>query len=185
MDTTAVLAIVAVVLVVAAVAFFLYRQQRTKALRSRFGPEYTNAVRQYGGAARAEEALAARAKRMEKMHIRSLSREDHARFVEEWQTTQKSFVDDPAGSIQRADALVTQVMNARGYPMADFEHRAEDISVDHPHVVEKYRMAHEIAERHKRGRAGTEDLRQAVIYYRDLFDDLLETHAVGERKYQR
>jgi len=185
MDTTAILAIVAVVIVVAVLAFFLYRQNRAKALRNRFGPEYTNAVRQYGGESRAQEALAAREKRMEKMHIRSLSREDHARFLNEWQTVQRGFVDDPAASIQRADALVGQVMSARGYPMADFEHRAEDISVDHPHVVEKYRTAHDIAERHKRGRAGTEDLRQAVIYYRDLFDDLLETHPVGERNHKR
>jgi hypothetical protein len=73
------------------------------------------------------------------------------------------------------------VMRARGYPMSDFEHRAEDISVDHPHVVQKFRSAHAIAERHKRGEAGTEDLRQALVYYRDLFDDLLEAHPAGER----
>ena len=181
METTTVILIVAAVIVLAAVGWVMYRQQRRKALRSRFGPEYTHAVRQYGDEGKAEAALAARERRMEKIHIRSLSREDHDRFAENWQNVQRDFVDDPAMAIQRADGLVGEVMSARGYPMANFEHRAEDISVDHPRVVEKYRVAHDIAERHKRGQAGTEDLRQAMIHYRELFDDLLETHPAGGR----
>jgi len=122
---------------------------------------------------------------MEKIHIRSLSHEDHQRLGDQWQSLQRDFVDDPAGSIDRADALVRDVMRARGYPMSDFEHRAEDISVDHPHVVQKFRAAHAIAERHQQGQASTEDLRQALVYYRDLFDDLLEAHPAGERMSKR
>jgi len=113
-----------------------------------------------------------------------LSREDHQRFIDRWQAVQRDFVDDPASSIDRADALVNDVMRARGYPMSNFEHRAEDISVDHPHVVQNYRAAHAIAERHQQGQAGTEDLRQGLVYYRELFDELLEAHPAGERRKQ-
>jgi len=89
---------------------------------------------------------------------------------------QTHFVDDPRGSVSAADELVTRVMQARGYPMSDFEQRAADISVDHPRVVDNYRAAHEIALRHRRGEATTEDLRNAIIYYRSLFDELLQTN---------
>jgi hypothetical protein len=181
MTTTAVIVIVVAVLALAAIGWLLYRQRRRKELRARFGPEYSRAVTQYGNESKAEDALAARARRMERIHIRSLSHEDQQRFVDRWQTVQREFIDNPAGTIQRADALVNEVMRAEGYPMADFEHRAEDISVGHPEVVQKYRLAHAISERQAQGKAGTEDLRQAVIYYRDLFDDLLETHPTEER----
>jgi hypothetical protein len=181
MSTSAVILIIVAVIVILAVGWLLYTRRRKQALRARFGPEYSRAVSQYGNESRAQAALEARERRMEKIHVRSLSREDHQRFADQWQAVQRDFVDNPAGSIQRADTLVGEVMRARGYPMADFEHRAEDISVDHPTVVQKYRLAHEISERQASGHAGTEDLRQAVIYYRDLFDDLLETHTAGER----
>lgn len=181
MSTTAVIIVVAVVIALAALGWFLYHRWRSKELRARFGPEYSRVVNQYGNEGKAEDALAARTRRMEKIHIRRLSREDHQRFADQWQTVQRNFVDDPAGAIQRADALVGEVMRAEGYPMANFEHRAEDISVDHPEVVQKYRLAHAIKERQAQGKAYTEDLRQAVIYYRDLFDDLLETLPTAER----
>src|SRR5689334_7770861 len=119
---------------------------------------------------------------MEKIQIRQLSPEVQDRYVQQWQTVQRDFVDDPAASIQRADGLVCDLMKERGYPMAEFERRAEDISVDHPKVVQNYRKAHTIAERHERGQAGTEELRQALVYYRDLFDELLGAHITGERR---
>ena len=162
-----------------------YQQQRRKALRARFGPEYTHAVRQYGSEARAEQALADRQRRLEKLHISFLTPADRQRFVEQWQDVQRGFVDDPGSSIQRADELVSDVMRTRGYPVTDFEHRVEDISVDHPEVVQNFRAAHAIAERHRQGKAGTEDLRQGLVYYRDLFDDLLETQPAGERTNRR
>jgi hypothetical protein len=65
-------------------------------------------------------------------------------------------------------------MEARGYPVGDFEQRAADVSVDHPTVLEHYRAAHEIARRHAQGQASTEDLRQAMVNYRTLFAELLE-----------
>jgi hypothetical protein len=98
---------------------------------------------------------------------------------------QAHFVDDPAASIQEADRLVMDVMRARGYPMSEFEHRAEDLSVDHPHVVRNYRAAHAIALQHETGQASTEDLRKALVYYRDLFDDLLEARMAGHKEHRR
>ncbi len=185
MSTSTLLLLIAIVVVIVAVAWVMYRQMRAKALRSRFGPEYAHTVRQYGSEAKAQDALEARARRMEKIHIRPLSREDQEVFINRWQTVQRDFVDDPERAIRGADALVGELMSARGYPMADFEHRAEDISVDHPHVVQNYRAAHTIAERGTRGQAGTEDLRQAMVHYRALFDELLEGHLAGDKRSNR
>jgi hypothetical protein len=182
MSLTLTIVVIAALIVLAAIGWSFYHQQRRKALRARFGPEYSTAIRQYGDESRAADALAARERRMQKIHIHSLSREEQQRFVDEWQVVQRDFVDDPVSSIERADVLVCNVMRARGYPMADFEHRAEDISVDHPDVVQNFRAAHAIAERGKLGQAGTEDLRQGLVHYRNLFDELLEAHPAGERR---
>jgi hypothetical protein len=65
-------------------------------------------------------------------------------------------------------------MRDRGYPVDDFEQRAADISVDHPQVVDDYRAAHAIAAANDRSEASTEDLRQALVHYRSLFEELLE-----------
>jgi hypothetical protein len=175
--TTAVILVLLIVIVVAAALWIILRQRRTQQLRSRFGPEYGHAVEEYGTPARAEEALRKREKRMERLTLRPLSTEDCNRFDHRWHELQARFVDDPRGSIHEADALIVEVMQARGYPMADFDRRAEDISVNHPTVVQNYRTAHEIALRHEKGEATTEDLRQALVCYRDLFDEMLEAHS--------
>jgi hypothetical protein len=119
--------------------------------------------------------LQARRAHVEKLYIRPLSADERDRYSDEWLATQADFVDDPAGAINRADDLVNEVMRTRGYPTADFEARAADVSVDHPQVVENYRAAHTIAEASEGGDADTEDLRQAFVHYRALFDELLET----------
>jgi hypothetical protein len=185
MTSTEVIFVIAVAIVLAIAAWVYYRQQCRKALRARFGPEYSRAVEKFGNEKRAEKDLSARERRLEKLHIHPLAPEDYQRFLHQWQTVQHGFVDDPAASIERADALIAEVMRARGYPVTDFEHSAEDISVDHPEVVQKFRAAHDIAERHQRGEAATEDLRKGLVYYRDLFDDLLESHPAGERIHRR
>jgi hypothetical protein len=185
MTTTAVI-IVAVVIVAAIVtAWYLYQRERSKKLRSQFGPEYESAVRQYGSSPKAENALEARRKRIEKLHIRSLPPADRDSFAVRWHEVQSRFVDDPAGSIESAGSLVSEVMNARGYPMTEFETRAEDLSVDHPHVVRNYRAAHAITLRRGSGEASTEELRQALVYYRDLFDELLEAHTTQQGKVEQ
>jgi hypothetical protein len=117
-------------------------------------------------------------------HIRPLTPDEGNRFTTAWRLLQARFVDDPAGAVNEADALVTDLMASRGYPMTDFERRAEDLSVDHAEVVSHYREAHRIATDQKDARrpASTEDLRQAVMHYRALFDDLLEVGSPGRRQ---
>lgn len=171
--------IAVVVVAAAAVGWMLWRKRRTTELRTRFGPEYEHTVKTTGDVAKAEAALESRAKRVEKFHIRPLTREDAARFDEGWRRVQSRFVDDPKAAVTQADRLVGEVMQARGYPVGDFDQQVEDISVDHPNVVMNYRAARDIAQEHARGKASTEDLRQAMVYYRELFKELLEPAAVG------
>ena len=173
---TELIAIVAlVVVVVAAVATMLFlRKRRTERLRSQFGgAEYARAVK--GGRTRrqAETGLDQRTERVEGFHIRALALGDRARFLESWRGVQARFVDGPAGAVAEADRLLGDVMSTRGYPVSDFEQRAADISVDHPLVLENYRTAHDTALRQMRGEATTEDLRQAMVHYRTLFEELV------------
>jgi len=115
----------------------------------------------------------AREARVKKLDIRPLESAERREFTARWQQVQARFVDDPARSTSFADALIGDVMKARGYPVSDFDQRAGDISVDHPVVVDHYHKAHDIAVRHERAGASTEDLRQAMIHYRALFDNLV------------
>jgi hypothetical protein len=178
LTTPQIVAIVAVVLIVAAVIFFVVQKSRSARLRKKFGEaEYERTVAERGDRTRAETLLEQRAKRVGTFNIRDLSATDRARFEEAWTRVQAHFVDGPAGAVTEADQLLGDVMATRGYPVGDFETRAADISVDHPEVTQNYRAAHEIAIRHLRGNATTEDLRRAMIHYRALFVDL-----VGEPK---
>jgi hypothetical protein len=167
------IAVAVVVVLVALVALvLLWRHERLKA---RFGPEYERAVKK-DGAWRGEAELEHRAKRVSRFHIRALSPDESSRFSTAWRQLQAKFVDDPAGAVTQADTLVTDLMVCRGYPMAEFDQRAADISVDHPNVVNHYREAHLIATQGPGSprAASTEDLRQAVVHYRALFEELLE-----------
>jgi hypothetical protein len=185
MTTTVIILLLVAIGIIAVLAWYLARERRSKHLRSRFGPEYDHTLREFGSRPQAEEALARRERRVEKIRVHPLSRDQHDRFAEEWHDVQAHFVDDPPASIAEADRLVSEVMRARGYPVSDFGRRAEDLSVDHPHVVKNYRAAHDIAMRREKGQASTEDLRQALVYYRDLFDDLLEAHMAGPGETRR
>jgi hypothetical protein len=173
MDPKLVVIILVAVVAVLIIAWAVARKQRTARLQKRFGTEYERAVREVGPQ-RAASVLSEREKRVEKFHIRDLAAEEHERFVGEWRAVQSRFVDDPRGAVGEADALLNQVMIARGYPVGDFEQRAADVSVTHPRVVDNYRAAHQIALRHRQGQASTEDLRNAILYYRSLFDELLQ-----------
>lgn len=150
-----------------------HRRQSLR-LRQRFGPEYARVMTERGDRTKAEAELLAREKRVERLKLVALTPEDAARFGQAWDALQTRFVDNPRGVVVEADRLVRELMVKRGYPMADFEHRAADISVEHPTVVEAYRSARAIAVRDQQGQASTEDLRKAVVYYRTLFDELLE-----------
>ena len=181
-DNTQVWVIAVVILVaLAAAAWLITREQRRKQshrLRQRFGPEYARVVSERGDRTKAEAELRARERRVERFKLVSLTAEDAAKFNSAWAALQVRFVDNPRGVVVEADRLVRDLMVRRGYPMADFEHRAADISVEHPSVVEAYRCARAIAVRDQAGQASTEELRQAVMYYRTLFDELLETRRV-------
>jgi hypothetical protein len=174
MSTAAAIVIAAILgIVVGTVAFYLVQRSRTQSLRQHFGSEYSRTMAETGDRWRAESALRSRTKRVERLHIRPLDRSERLRFLDALRGVQARFVDDPDGTLVEADNLIGSVMAAEGYPVGDFEQRAADISVDHPRVVENYRSGHEIAVRQKQGRVDTEDLRQAIIHYRTLFEDLL------------
>lgn len=176
LSTTQIAAIIAIIVVLAAgiaIALFV-RKRRTQRLRTQFGrAEYTRAVNEGGSRKKAEAALDDRAERVERFHIRPLAPGDRTRFIESWARVQARFVDGPGGAVTEADQLLGDVMSTRGYPVSDFEQRAADLSVDHPLVLENYRAAHETALRQSQGQASTEDLRQAMIHYRTLFEELV------------
>ena len=165
---------VSVVVLLLALAAWAYTSRRRRVnLRERFGPEYERTVEAVGPA-RAESILQERAERVSRFNLHKLTHEQTDAFAREWRRIQSRFVDDPEGAVGEADQLVTQVMTARGYPLEDFDRRAADLSVDHPVVVQNYRTARTLALRRQRGEAGTEEMRQAVVNYRTLVDELLE-----------
>jgi hypothetical protein len=175
---------VVVVAAIAAAVWAASRKRRTERLRETFGPEYDREIR-LADRRRAESELEARELRRKDLDIRPLEPAARRRFLEAWQTTQAKFVDAPSESVREADGLVTRVMVERGYPMEDFEQRSADISVDHPNVVENYRAAHAISLANDSEAATTEDLRQAMVHFRTLFEDLLETRSdEGDRMEQ-
>lgn len=167
-----IIALVAIV-VVGLLSWTYLKKQRSQNLKSRFGPEYDRVVRANGNPARAEQMLEQRQKRLEGLDIKPLSDAERRRFADEWEHEQARFVDEPGTAVKNADRLVMEVMRVRGYPMGDFEQRAADVSVDHPIVVENYRVAHNIALRDRDKGVSTEELREAMIHYRALFADLL------------
>jgi hypothetical protein len=178
MDNQTVVVIVIVALIVAAIAAWLYvRSRRTSHLRSRFGPEYDRVVEEIGARGKAEANLHNLEKRVRKFDIRPLGTTDRDRFIVAWRDVQAMFVDNPERAVNRADQLLGDIMEARGYPVGDFDQQAADLSVDHPVVVDNYRTAHEIVLRQGQGQATTEDLRQAMVRYRTLFDELTADHA--------
>jgi hypothetical protein len=173
-QSVVVVMVVAAVVVVLAIAWIIGRQRHSRRLRERFGPEYDHVVDERGSSRRAERELDRRSRRVERLNIHPLSRDAAVRFAERWNAQQSRFVDDPKAAVVEADHLVEEVMTERGYPMSQFAQRVADISVDHPQTVENYRVAHEIAVRQELGQASTEDLRHAMIRFRELFRDLLD-----------
>jgi len=176
LTTTEMVMIIAVAVILAAgIATMLsLRKRRTDRLRSKFGgAEYARAVQEGGNRRHGEAGLDKRTERVEAFHLRPIAAGDRGRFVDSWSRIQARFVDGPASAVAEADQLLGDVMGARGYPVSEFAQRAADISVDHPLVMEHYRTAHDIAIRQTKGEASTEDLRQAMIHYRSLFEDLV------------
>ena len=168
-------AVVIVALILVAVGLYIQRRrERTLAFRSRFGSEYDRAVIKHGSAREAESKLADRENRVGALKIRELGATERERFVTEWHTVQSRFVDHPRTAVTEADDLINALLEARGYPQASFEQRAADVSVHYPRVMDNYRVAHSIAVRLGQVEATTEELRTAMIQYRNIFDDLLQ-----------
>jgi hypothetical protein len=178
MDNPVVIVLVIALVAAIGAAIWLYmRNRRSTTLQDRFGPEYDRALSEHHDQREAERDLEERQERVERLNIRSLESEERNRFADRWQRVQAQFVDEPTAATDEADQLVGEVMATRGYPVGDFEQRAADVSVHHPRVVEHYRAAHTIALRNARGDADTEQLRQALVHFRALFEDLLEVEA--------
>ena len=165
---------IAIALVVVAALWTAWKKRRTGQLRGRFGPEYDRTVESADGRRHGERELIEREQHRQRLEIRALTPGARDRYRGEWRTIQSRFVDDPGTAVGEADRLVRDVMRERGYPTDDFDQRVADISVDHPHVAEHYREAHRVAVARERGQANTEDLRQSLVHYRSLFDELLE-----------
>jgi len=179
METWMVIAVALIALTIvllAIVGWSMSRRRRTDRLRGGFGPEYEREVNRLGKG-KGESELQQRRARVEQLQIRELSREQASGFASDWDAVQSHFVDDPGQAVSQADELVGRVMGERGYPMGEFDQRVADISVDHPDVASNYRAAHDIARRNADGSATTEDLRQAMVHYRSLFQDLLPAAA--------
>jgi hypothetical protein len=168
-----VLALIAIVLVAAIMIWVAMRRRQTHTLRERFGDEYDRTLEEKGKRGPAEAALHEREQRVAKLDIRPLTPQERKTFTTEWQDVRSVFVDSPAEAVMHADRMVAQMMQTRGYPMADFNRRYEDLTVDHGEVARHYRAGREIADRHGRGEATTEDLRQAMKHYEALFNELV------------
>jgi LPXTG-motif cell wall-anchored protein len=180
-QTWTLVGVIAALVLVALGTWFFYRKKQSSRLQQRFGTEYDRAIGDLGSRAKAESELKSRESRVEQLNIVALAPAEAARFRQAWNTLQGRFVDNPKGVVAQADQLVRELMLARGYPVADFERRAADISVDHPAVVDHYRAAQAIVVRDAQGDADTEEQRKAVVHYRALFDELLEATPVIRR----
>jgi hypothetical protein len=170
---------VAAVLIFFVSVFFYKRghRDRTEGLRARFGPEYSRALAAHGSKRKAEKKLEDREARVETLQIRQLGPAERERFLADWQVVQSRFLDHPKGAVTEAGELISALLLARGYPQAEFDQRAADLSVNHPRLVQHYRTAQAVAVRMVRGESSTEDLRAAMIEYRSLFEVLVQAEA--------
>lgn len=180
MDTTYIIIAVALVLVVLGAVLWprLARRKRSERLHDQFGSEYDRTVQTLGDEKKAHVELDERQKYVASLDIHPLSAKEHDRYIADWIAVQSKFVDEPGQAIVDADRLIMEVMQLRNYPLSDFEQRAADVSVSYPALVSNYRAARVIALKNQEYQADTEELRQAMIYYRSLFDELLVTDSV-------
>ena len=181
--TVFIITVVLVLVVVGLIVGLVFAGRgRTAKLQKTFGPEYDRTVQTLGDEKKAQAELVERQKHVEALDIRPLSESERQRYLTEWTAVQSQFVDAPGHAMIEADRLIMEVLQVRNYPVADFEQRAADISVKYPALVSNYRAARQIANKYKQNLTDTEELRQAMIYYRSLFEELLKAEAVEAEK---
>jgi FtsZ-interacting cell division protein ZipA len=180
--TLIIVIVVAVAIIVALVVagYQMARRKQTERLRQQYGPEYDRAIDEADSQRAAEAELRDRAKRHDELELRTLDSSERADFDRRWTDVQAQFVDDPSTAVRNADRFVVDVMAARGYPVEeDFDQRADDLSVRHAEVTQRYREARRIAQANEDGQVDTEELRQAVTSYRALVQALLADDGDG------
>jgi len=165
--------VVAAVILVALIGWLMTRRRRSTLVQQRFGPEYEHRLEEQGDRRAVEAELRDVSKRRRSLDVRPLSAPARDRYSEQWRSVQSRFVDQPDQAVSEADRLVAAVMKERGYPIDDFDDQIDMVAVDHPDVAENYRAAHAIHNRNSQRLASTDDLRQALIHYRSLFEELL------------
>jgi hypothetical protein len=168
-----VIIVVAVVVVIGAVAWLVSQEMKRKRLRENFGPEYERTVSDHENPRAAQRELAAREKRHAELDIRPLTPSAQERYSHQWALIQEQFVDRPAGAVTEADRVLEALMAERGYPTDGYDQQLADLSVKHSRTLEHYRTAHETMRGHERTQASTEELRDAMVHYRTVFEDLL------------
>jgi hypothetical protein len=176
--TTIIIVVVVLVIIGGILGMVFAGRRRSKRLHDQFGSEYDHTVQSMGDEKKAQAELAERQKHVKALDIRPLSISERERYLADWTAIQSKFVDEPGQAIVDADHLIMEVMQVRAYPVSDFEQRAADISVSYPALVSNYRAARAIALKNEQHQANTEELRQAMIYYRSLFEELLKTEEV-------
>ncbi len=174
MDAVLIIVIVAAIAALIVVALLAQRRKQREGMREQFGDEYDHSIEQAGGRRSGEKELMERTERHESLQIKSLDPGAREQYAQQWRQAQEQFVDQPQVAVRQADALVAQAMQERGYPVGDFEQQVRDVSVEHSAAVGEYRAAHEISILNDQGSASTEQLREAMVHYRALFDELLE-----------
>ena len=177
-NTTLIVVVIIALIVVGLIAMAWWRVQRSNRLQERFGPEYDRAVEEIGDRRHAEKELEARVAHVKALNIHALTADEVNRYALDWQETQRQFVDEPLAALQKADRLIREVMKAKGYPVEDFEQRVADISVEYPELVTDYRGMHRIAI--KEDNVGTEEIRQAMVHGRALFENLIKENPKNE-----
>ena len=185
MSTTYIFIAVVVIVVIMGIILgpIFARRKRSDRFQDKFGAEeYDRTVETAGNEKKAQKELDERQKHVETLNIRPLSVTERERYQGDWTAVQAKFVDQPGQATQEADHLIMEVMQLRDYPVSDFDERAADISVKYPALVSNYRAARKIAVKNEHHKADTEELRQALVYYRALFNELLVTEEVVPEK---
>jgi len=180
MSTGAIIGIIIAVVVVVAVAVVASAAMRRARLRRQFGPEYDRLVEKHGSKKKAEAELTERERRVKALHIRDLSPEQKASYSGDWTVIQERFVDAPAEAVSAAHTLIWNVMRDCGYPAEDRTTSMDALAVHHSRAMEGYRDVHDMPI----DSASTEQLREAMIRYRAMFEDLTgmrNDHAGSDR----